>query len=72
GTLVGAAGAAAVGGLAGALSGLGIPKHEILKYETQIQAGEFIILVTGSNEDVSQAKQMLDRISHGISMSIPV
>ncbi|MEH1910275.1 general stress protein [Nostoc sp.] len=72
GTLVGAVGAAAVGGLAGALSGLGIPKHEVLKYETQIQAGEFIILVTGSNEDVSQAKQMLDRISHGISMSVAV
>ncbi|MHC5715817.1 MAG: general stress protein [Nostoc sp.] len=72
GTLVGAAGAAALGGLAGALSGLGIPKYEILKYETQIRAGEFIILVTGSNEDVSQAKQMLDRISHEISMSIAV
>jgi hypothetical protein len=72
GTLVGAAGAAAVGGLAGALGGLGIPKHEILKYETQIQAGEFIILVTGSNEDVTQARQMLDTISHGMSISIPV
>ncbi|WP_292828548.1 DUF1269 domain-containing protein [Nostoc sp. JL33] len=68
GTLVGAA----VGGLAGALAGLGIPKHEILKYETRIQAGEFIILVTGSNEDVSQARQMLDRISHGMSISVPV
>jgi uncharacterized membrane protein len=64
GTLVGGAGAAAVGGLAGALGGLGIPKDEVLKYETKIQqAGEFVILVTGSDEDVSQAKQMLDRIS---------
>ncbi|MEZ2277493.1 MAG: general stress protein [Microcoleus sp.] len=72
GTLVGGAGAAAVGGLAGALGGLGIPKHEVLKYETQIQAGKFIILVTGSDEDVSQAKRMLDRISHEMSMSIAV
>jgi uncharacterized membrane protein len=72
GTLVGGAGAAAVGGLAGALAGLGIPKHEVLKYETQIQAGEFIILVTGSDKDVSYAKQMLDRISHEISISVPV
>ncbi len=63
GTLVGGAGTAAVGGLVGALGGLGIPEHEVLKYETKIQAGEFIILVTGSDEDVSQAKQMLDRIS---------
>jgi hypothetical protein len=63
GTLVGGAGAAAVGGLAGALGGLGIPKDEVLKYETKIQAGEFVILVTGGDEDVSRAKQMLDRIS---------
>jgi uncharacterized membrane protein len=72
GTLLGGAGAAAVGGLAGALGGLGIPKHEVLKYETQIQAGEFIILVTGSSEDVNQAKQMLDRVSHKISLSVPI
>ncbi len=72
GTLVGGVGTAAVGGLAGALGGLGIPKHEVLKYETQVQAGEFIILVTGSDEDVRQAKQMLDRISHDISPSVAV
>ena len=72
GTLVGGAGGAAIGGLASALGGLGIPEHEVLKYETKIQAGEFMILVTGSNSDVSQAKQMLDKISHEISMSIAV
>ena len=72
GSLVGGASVAAVGGLAGALGGLGIPKHEVLRYETQIQAGKFIILVTGSNEDVSQAKQMLDKISHKVSTSIAV
>lgn len=72
GTLAGGAGAAAVGGLAGALGGLGIPKHEVLRYETKIQAGEFIILVTGSDEDVSQAKQKLEKISHEISLSIAV
>lgn len=72
GTLIGGASGAAVGGLAGALGGLGIPKHEVLKYETQIQAGEFILLVTGSDEDVSQAKQMLDRISHAVNMSVAV
>jgi uncharacterized membrane protein len=72
GTLVGGVSAAAVGGLAGALGGLGIPKHEVLKYETQIQAGEFIILVTGSNEDVSQVKQMLDKMGHKMGMSVAV
>jgi uncharacterized membrane protein len=72
GTLVGGVGAAAIGGLAGALGGLGIPKDEVLKYETQIQAGEFMLLVTGNDEDISQAKQMLDKISHNVSMSIAV
>jgi uncharacterized membrane protein len=70
GTLVGGASAAAIGGLAGALGGLGIPKNEVLKYETQIQAGEFIILVTGTNEDVTNAKQTIEKISPSISMSV--
>jgi hypothetical protein len=26
--------------------------------------------VTGTSEDVTQAKQMLDKIGHGVSMSI--
>jgi uncharacterized membrane protein len=69
GTLVGGAGAAAIGGLAGALGGLGIPKNEVLKYETKIQAGEFIILVTGTTEDVTKAKQMVDKISHSMSVA---
>ncbi|WP_204368626.1 hypothetical protein [Neosynechococcus sphagnicola] len=60
----------AVGGLAGPLGGLGIPKHEILMYEAQIHAGEFIILVTGSDEDIIQTKQMLDKISYENSMSV--
>ena len=68
GSIVGGTGAAAIGGLVGALGGLGIPKNEVLKYETKIQAGEFIILVTGTTKDVTQAKQMLDKISHGIGM----
>jgi hypothetical protein len=69
GTLVGGIGAATIGGLAGALGGLGIPKNELLKYETKIQAGEFIILATGSDEDVTQAQQMLDKISHEVGMA---
>lgn len=64
GTVAGGIGAAALGGLAGALGGLGIPKHEVLKYEAKIQAGEFIVLVTGSNEDVSQAMHILNDIYH--------
>jgi uncharacterized membrane protein len=60
GSLIGGASGAALGGISGALGGLGIANNEILKYETRIQAGEFIILVTGSDEDVKQAEQMLE------------
>jgi uncharacterized membrane protein len=70
GMLVGAVSGAAIGGLAGALAGLGIPKEEIVKYEAKIEAGEFMVLVAGSEEDVSQARKMLDRISHEVSLSI--
>ncbi len=72
GMLVGGASGAAVGGLVGALSGLGIPKEEIVKYEAKIESGEYMLLVTGSEHDVSQARIMLDRISHEVSMSIAV
>lgn len=72
GLLVGGAGGAAIGGLASALAGLGFSDHEVLKYETKIQAGEFLILVTGSSEDVKQAEQMLDKASYQASMSIAV
>jgi uncharacterized membrane protein len=60
GSLVGGVSGAALGGISGALGGLGIANNEILKYETRIKAGEFIILVTGSDEDVKQAEQMLE------------
>jgi uncharacterized membrane protein len=70
GTIVGGAGTAAIGGLAGALSGLGIPKNEVIKYETQVRAGEFIILVTGTDDDVSRSKSLLEKISQGMSMPV--
>ena len=72
GTLVGAASGAAIGGLVGALSSLGISKDEIIKYEAKIDAGDYMLLVTGSDYDVSQARTMLDRITHEVSLSIAV
>jgi uncharacterized membrane protein len=72
GSIVGGAAAGTIGGLSGALLGLGIPKDEVVKYETRIQAGEFIILVTGGEIDVKQAKIMLEKISDKSSMSIAI
>jgi uncharacterized membrane protein len=72
GTLVGGAGAAAVGGLMGALGGLGIPENEVLKYETKIQSGEYMLLVTGSEHDANHVKILLEQISREVSMPIAV
>jgi uncharacterized membrane protein len=72
GTLVGGAGAAAVGGLMGVLGGLGIPENEVLKYETIIQSGEFMLLVTGSEHDANHVRILLEQISREVSMSIAV
>lgn len=55
-------GAAVYGGLSaigGALYSLGVPKDSILKYETDIKAGKFLLLAHGTAEDISRAKNIL-------------
>ena len=59
GTVVGGSGAAVAGGLAGALVGLGIGKDSARKYESDLEAGKFVVLVTGADEDVSKVQHML-------------
>jgi hypothetical protein len=59
GTIVGGVGAAVAGGLVGALVGLGIPKEKALKYETEIKAGKFIVIVSGTDEEIDRAQQVL-------------
>jgi hypothetical protein len=55
-------GAVLGGGLAalgGALSGLGIPKDSVIRYETALKAGQFLVLAHGSEADVNEAKKCL-------------
>lgn len=63
GALVGALrGAVIVGGasaLGGALSGIGIPKDSVLRYETAIAADKFLVIVQGSEAEVSHARSVL-------------
>lgn len=59
GMVLGGVGAAIAGGLIGALVGLGIPKEQALNYETQIKAGQFLVLVTGTTKDLQRAIQAL-------------
>lgn len=59
GMVIGGVGAAIAGGLVGALVGLGIPKDKALKYETEIKAGKFVVLMTGSDEELEKAQHIL-------------
>ena len=55
-------GAVVVGGLSAIGAGLyslGIPKDSILSYETAIKSGKFLLLASGSLEDVNHAKDIL-------------
>jgi hypothetical protein len=55
-------GAAVVGGLSALGAGLfsiGIPKKSILQYETSLKAGNFMLVVHGTVDEVTRAKSIL-------------
>ena len=55
--VVGAASAAGAG-----LFAFGIPENSILRYETALKAGKFVLLASGTPEEAKKAKEIL---SHG-------
>lgn len=55
--------AVVVGGLSALGAGLysiGIPKDSVVKYETAIKAGKFIIIAHGTADEVANAKKIID------------
>jgi outer membrane lipoprotein SlyB len=70
GMIVGGVGAAVAGGLVGALVGLGIPKEQALKYETEIKAGKFMVIVSGTNEEMDRAQQILQNAGNEVSQPV--
>jgi hypothetical protein len=57
-------GAVAVGGLSAigaAIYSLGIPEDSILRYETALKAGKFVLIAHGSLNDIFEAKEILHR-----------
>lgn len=57
-------GAIVVGGLSAVGAGLysmGIPKDSILQYEKALKADKFVLIVHGSMDDTTKAKEILDR-----------
>jgi len=57
--LEGAALAGGISALAGALIGMGIPKDSVLRYETAIKANKFLLVVHGTAEELTRAKDIL-------------
>jgi hypothetical protein len=55
----GAVAGAAVSGVLGWLSALGISKQHILKYEESVKAGKYLVIAHGTAEEVTKAKQIL-------------
>jgi hypothetical protein len=53
-----------VSALGAALVGLGIPKSSALKYESELQAGRFILLVHSSPYDAERATALLELTNH--------
>ena len=65
GWIVGALeGAVVVGGLSALGAGLyslGIPKDSILRYEKALKTGKYVLIVHGSMDETTRAKEILDR-----------
>jgi heat induced stress protein YflT len=59
GMIAGAVSGAGLGALVNGLMALGIPKDRALKYQSRLQAGEFLVTVTGTPEEVARAKEVL-------------
>jgi hypothetical protein len=63
--LVGALeGAVVVGGLSAlgaGLYGIGIPKDSVLRYETALKNDKFLVIVHGSLDETTRAKEILNR-----------
>ena len=53
---------AAVGGVAGALVGFGVPEFEAKRYETRLGKGGILLSVHADNSDwISRAKSILEK-----------
>jgi hypothetical protein len=58
--LEGAVAFGSLSALGAGLFSLGIPKNSILKYETSIIAGKFVLVAHGSAEEVAKARDILN------------
>jgi hypothetical protein len=60
GLIAGAIGGAGIGALVNALIALGMSKEQALKYQARLQAGEFLVTVIGTSEEIERAAEVID------------
>ena len=59
-TAAGGAIGATAGGMLGGLVGLGIPEEQAKVYNDRVSAGEYLVMVDGSNAEIGQAEAILN------------
>jgi hypothetical protein len=59
GALEGAVLVGGVSAIGAGLYGMGIPEQNVLKYETSLKAGKFMLVAHGTQEEVTRAKAIL-------------
>ena len=62
--MAGLEGAAVVGGvsaLGAGLVSLGIPKNAVIQYESALKAGRFLVVATGTSDEIAAARDLLRR-----------
>lgn len=66
-SVVGGLEGAAIGGgtsaLFGALASLGIPKDSVVRYESEVKEGRFLVVAHGTADEVARAKTLLAQAS---------
>lgn len=63
--------AVVIGGLTALGAGLysiGIPKDSIIKYETAIKSDKFILVVHGSADELTRAKEIMKSLGHDVQV----
>jgi hypothetical protein len=59
GAIEGAALGGAAGALAAALEGIGLPRDSVVKYQLEVKAGRFLVLVHGPAGVIERARHLL-------------
>ena len=58
-TALGALQGGAIGGLMGAILGKGMEEGRVLKYQADLQAGKFLVVVHGTPEELEKVRQVM-------------